>query len=202
MSILSFLCFCLAVSHIFSVFGFLKSDYDVPRCIFSFVFVLLHVFWASWICDVLTFISFGNSQPLFFSNVSSATFFHLQQLLPSHAGYCHSSSVVCLPHVLVCITSMGVSLRSGRFPSLCQHLMSTSKQFFTSADTLCLVWDLDSRVFPSVTEPWAFTTSCMLAPKEIPVRALVPSPETACHCSLYDTRLMVVAELFSVLLHP
>ena len=92
-------------------------------------------------------INSGKFLFIIFSNVSSATFFHLQQLLPSHTGYCHSSSVVCLPHVLVCITSTGVSLRSGHFPSLCHHLMSTSKQFFTSADTLCLVWDLDSRVF-------------------------------------------------------
>lgn len=60
-------------------------------------------------------------------------------------------------HVLVCITSMGVSLRSG-LSSLCQHLMSTSKQFFTSADTLCLVWDLTPEFF-LVLLSLAFTTS-------------------------------------------
>lgn len=152
----------------------------MPRCIFSLCVRFASCFLSSWICDVLTFISFGKfSQPLFFQMFLLLHF-------PSSAAtsvpcwiLSGSSSVVCLPHLLVCITSMGVSLRSGRFPSLCQHLMSTSKQFFTSADTLCLVWDLDSRVFPSVTEPWAFTTSCMLAPKEIPLRALTFFPRNS-----------------------
>lgn len=124
---------------------------------------------------------------IFFQMFLLLHFFHLQQLLPSHAGYCHVSfSSLSSPRVGL-YNFYGCIFKIRAFSFVCQHLMSTSKQFFTSADTLCLVWDLDSRVFPSVTEPWAFTTSCMLAPKEIPVRSC-SFPETACHCRFYDTQ--------------
>lgn len=153
----------------------------MPRCIFPFVFILLHVFWASWICDVLTFIDFGKFAAIIFSNVSSATFF-LSSAATSITCWilCHSSSVVCFPHVLVCIISTDLSLRSRRFPPLCHHLMSTSKQFFTSADTWCLVWDLESGVFLSVTEPWHSTLSaCWHQRKSLSMLLFPPQKQLA-----------------------
>lgn len=118
----------------------------------------------------------------YFSNVSSATFFLCSAATSVTCWIlCHSSSMVCFPQVLVCIISTDISLRSRHFPPLCHHLMSTSKQFLTSANTLCLVWDLESKVFLSVTEPWHSTLPACWHQRQS-LHALVPSPETACHC--------------------
>lgn len=54
------------------VFIFLQGEYDMPR-VFAFL-ILFHVFWATYICDLLSVINFWRLLTIISSNISFAPF--------------------------------------------------------------------------------------------------------------------------------